>query len=135
LKTENDSPFPETRVEENSFDDENAIADRNRYFYQVSYENKCGQESPPTLASPVFLSATSGASLQWSGYLGWQNGPPSYVLEKYSEDGTLLAAVDMGQDTAYEETGFENLPQKVIYRVVANPVDALLSEVNSNFLE
>lgn len=125
--------FTTFQTTESSFTDEDSKPDETQYFYRVSYENLCENLSPDMIASPVFLTKETNTSILWTDYQGWQNGPRGYLLEKYSADGELLEVVNMGMDTSFEETDFENLPQQVVYRIVGLPTDFGLPNVRSNF--
>ncbi len=125
--------FSTFQLDENTFSDTDSRPDRHRYTYRLAYENLCGNLSPETVVSPVFLSKETNTAILWTGYLGWENGPRGYILQKFSVDGELLDEVDMGLNGTFEETDFENLPQQVMYRVVALPADFGLPDVYSNF--
>ncbi len=119
----------------NNFTDSSAQASSRRYYYDVFYEDLCGNFSLPTTTSPVFLNLLLEPTIVWTNYLGWTNNVNHYVIEFYDEDLQSLGEMNVGLDTVYTEVDLNNLPQVVIYRVQAIPNDLTLPTVQSNFLK
>jgi len=128
-----DNPF-QTTTNANSYVDSSANPQQKQYFYEISYENLCGNVSPPTLTSPVFLSKYLNSTIFWTNYLGWSANVRAYILDTYDQDGQLISTLDLSTDTVYTENDFLNLPQQVLFRITALPNTSGNPDVHSNFV-
>jgi gliding motility-associated-like protein len=105
--------------------------------YKISYTDVCGNVSPESPeVCPIILSGSADKqntiTLNWSSYAGWANGVNNYVIEKYDQDGNLVATIDAGSATSYIDTSVDINNQVVIYVVRAIAVDAGITESISN---
>lgn len=105
--------------------------------YRISYKDVCGNQSPASVEiCPIRLTGNlrndNAVTLTWTAYNGWADGVSGYTLEKYSEDGVLLATIDAGNTTTYVDTSNDPDHQLFVYVVKANPVEAGLTQSISN---
>jgi gliding motility-associated-like protein len=105
--------------------------------YRISYRDVCDNQSLQGIdVCPIQLSASllsnNSVSLSWSAYGGWENGVAGYIVEKYSEDGTLLQTYSVGTATTYIDTSIDPDHQAFVYVVRATPVDNGLQQSVSN---
>jgi gliding motility-associated-like protein len=78
------------------------------------------------------VTGINDVSLTWTDYTGWSNGVLNYVVEKYSEQGNLIATIPVGAATSYVDTSVDPNKQTYIYVVKANAVDGGLGQAVSN---
>lgn len=105
--------------------------------YAVSYVDACGNQSARSAeACHINLSAAlqtdNAVTLSWNTYNGWLNGVDHYIIERYSDDGNLLSAVDAGTNVTYTDTEPDPDNQVIVYRIVAYAVDGGVAESISN---
>jgi gliding motility-associated-like protein len=106
------------------------------YCYTINYTDACNNTSAAGLeVCPVRLQASlqsdNDIQLTWSAYTGWINGVDHYVVEKYDENGQLLATIDVGSATAYTEPN-DQTTQVLMFRIYAFAVEGGLGESVSN---
>lgn len=105
--------------------------------YSVSYVDECGNKSAVSAAAcPLILTAVlqqdNSVVLSWGAYNGWANGVDHYAIERYGDDGQLLASVDAGTALTLTDTDSDPTNQIIAYRVVAYAVDGSVVESISN---
>lgn len=106
------------------------------YHYDISYYDACNNVSEKSIVTrPILLVSNYDKSLSWSDYLGWINGVREYILEKYDENGQLIASQSLGLATSYQEDLSVNPFQFVSYIIRAIPNTVIIGEVDSNILE
>jgi len=105
--------------------------------YRINYVDACIKTSPPGRTfSPLVLTAKalsdSTIALQWNRYQGYENGIASYTIEKTNATGGTIDAITIPNDSTYIDSDFDQINQKITYRIVANPVSSTLSDSFSN---
>ncbi len=105
--------------------------------YIVSYTDACGNLSPPSIeACPIRLAGSldnaNNINITWSAYTGWAHGVSSYEYEKYSVDGELLDARNMGTGLSFFDDEEDPQNQTLIYVIRANAVEPGLPQAVSN---
>lgn len=105
--------------------------------YTISYTDACNNKSPVSIAAcPINLSGSlqpdNVINLSWTPYGGWENGVDHYIVEKFSEQGTLLQTFNTGLATVFTDDEEDFVNQVYLYRVTAFPVDAGLVNSTSN---
>lgn len=107
------------------------------FCYRIRYRDECDNESPPGIeACPIRLTgslhADNSIALTWTPYAGWSDGVDTYVLEKYSEDGTLLQSISVGTATDFVDDNDDPNHQMYVYVVRAAAKDTGLPPSVSN---
>lgn len=105
--------------------------------YRIGYKDVCDNQSDLSIeACPVRLTGTllrdNSINLSWTPYSGWANGVSEYLVEKYSEDGTLLQTVPVGNATTYVDASDDLNYQSFVYLVKAIPAEAGIGQATSN---
>lgn len=121
---------------------QSALADdeynsENVFCYRIRYTDVCDNASPVSLeACPLRLNGNllkdNSISLSWTAYEGWTQGVSGYVVEKYSETGTLLRSFQVGNVTSYIDKSDDLDFQTFIYVVNAIPVESGIGQSVSN---
>jgi gliding motility-associated-like protein len=118
-----------------SFVDEGLFTSSTRYYYTIYYTDECGNRSNTSIiGSPVLLLEELDKSLSWSGYIGWADVVDQYIVEKYDQQGNLIATIPVGLDQFFTDPDASS-EQIVAYRIQAIPVNPALEPVYSNFVE
>jgi len=136
LITKNGSALAETTV--TNYTDTNYSPEAPR-CYQISYEDVCLNESPPSLlACPITLRGDADKqniiTLTWTDYTGWENGVGIYVVEKYGPDGLLLETFTPGTATTVIDDTEDFNNQIYTYVVFGYANDGGLPGVLSNII-
>ena len=119
-----------------SFTDQDLFTQSTQYYYKIEYFDACGNLSEESIiASPVLLIHEFDKILYWNNYEGWSTGAREYVLEKYDENGNLIATINLGSLTSYQEDPLINPYQVIVYKIVASPNDATNGIIESNLLK
>lgn len=105
--------------------------------YRISYRDVCDNQSPPGVeACPMRLTGNlqndNSITLSWTAYEGWADGVSQYVIEKYSEDGTLLQTISAGNANTYTDRAGDLNYQLYVYLIKAIPADPALGASSSN---
>jgi gliding motility-associated-like protein len=96
--------------------------------YKIQYLDACGNQSEISLeACPMSLTGSvqndNSIQLTWTAYTGWANGVSHYVIERYAIDGRLIASIDVGTVTSYDDVTQDLAQQMFIYKIRAYPND------------
>ena len=105
--------------------------------YRISYKDICQNQSPQSLeACPIRLTGKlrndNSVTLTWTPYEGWTGGVAGYTIEKYSEDGVLLQAIQAGNTTTYVDAAGDVNDQLYVYVIKATAIEAGLGQSVSN---
>jgi gliding motility-associated-like protein len=128
-----------------SFTDESANVSSSKSCYTVHYVDSCGNSSPASngicnIVLSTEMVAKDNNRLQWSEFVGWENGVREYVVEYLDEGGNVYKEVVAANFTQFQDT--EKHDEQVLrYRIKAvsnDPVPLLsfsnISEIKQNFL-
>lgn len=105
--------------------------------YEISYLDKCGNQSDPAMACPVFLSESmekNGKKIVWTSYTGLADGINGYMLEKTDEDGQLIEQINFPA-SVNEYVELPGDEQVIFYRIQAIPNGVQSSMLFSNTLK
>jgi gliding motility-associated-like protein len=109
--------------------------------YRISYRDACNNQSPLSRdACPIKLLASqepnnNAINLSWSAYDGWKNGVNRYIIEKFNDQGQLLATINAGTALTYVDNTQDLLNQVVVYRITAISNEAgITSSVSNTFI-
>jgi gliding motility-associated-like protein len=108
--------------------------------YTLSYEDSCGNKSAVTPQScPVRLTAQNSGrymnDLQWTPYIGWQNGVSRYIIEYLDHDNNIYNSIPLLTQTDYTDDKIDPEQQVLRYRIKAEPNDFTLPPSYSNIAE
>ncbi|MFN8354361.1 MAG: gliding motility-associated C-terminal domain-containing protein [Spirosomataceae bacterium] len=99
-----------------------------RYCYQVSYQDGCGNESSPSEAvCPMFL-MQQGDALVWTPYVRFLAGEPVYIVEKVDANGVLISTFPAGNSLTY--TPSLQPGETAYFRIRARAIDGQESYSN-----
>jgi gliding motility-associated-like protein len=92
--------------------------------YRINYADACKNQSPVSIeACPIKLIGTlqpdNSVNLTWTPYEGWKDGVDHYIVEKYDDNGQLLASVNTGTTLNYIDNTQDLLNQRAVYKIVA----------------
>jgi gliding motility-associated-like protein len=92
--------------------------------YRITYKDACNNLSPASVeACPILLvgtlEANNAVSLAWNSYGGWKDGVDHYTVEKYNEQGQLLATTNTGSNTLHVDNTPDLVNQITIYKITA----------------
>jgi gliding motility-associated-like protein len=102
----------------NTYIDQDANPGTSSYCYQVTYQNTCGQVSPPSQpACTVYLSSNSADGIDWTSATPFSSAPPAgYTVEILDDLNGTTRVIPVGMDTEYTPAPDE---QSQKYRIVA----------------
>jgi gliding motility-associated-like protein len=108
--------------------------------YTLSYEDSCGNKSAITPQScPVRLTVQNSGryinDLQWTPYIGWQNGVSHYIIEYLDHDNNIYNSIPLLTQTNYTDDKIDPEQQVLRYRIKAVPNDFTLPPSYSNIVE
>jgi len=111
-------------------------SDQARFCYVTNYKDVCQNQSPQgSLVCPMVLAGELGKdnsiTLNWTRYVGWQNGVRAYSIEKYDLNGTLLRTFSTTDSTLVDSTP-DTINQRVTYVIHAQSNQAGLQQSVSN---
>ncbi|MCK8491381.1 gliding motility-associated C-terminal domain-containing protein [Spirosoma sp. RP8] len=108
-------------TDKNTFKDVSADASAGSYCYQLTYQNKCGQTSPPSApVCTVFLSSKSATGVDWTTASPFAPGDVySYTLEIVDSVNNTKKEIVMGGNAHYEPDPNDPSIQTQRYRVIA----------------
>ncbi len=120
--------------------DKNLRPQVNKHCYYIVYQNTCGNQSPVSVtACAIMLAGTNvdnkSFDLNWTAYLGWENGVSDYELEIMDETGVLVGPpISLGNtSTSYQDPITQNR-QISQYRIVAISNDSFPLRSYSNII-
>jgi len=120
--------------------DKNLRPQVNKHCYYIVYQNTCGNQSPVSVtACAIMLAGTNvdnkSFDLNWTAYLGWENGVSDYELEIMDETGVLVGPpISLGNtSTSYQDPITQNR-QISQYRIVAISNDSIPLRSYSNII-
>jgi gliding motility-associated-like protein len=113
----------------NTFVDQDANPNTNSYCYQVTYQNTCGQVSPPSQpACTVYLSSNSSSGIDWTSASPFSNAPSAgYTVEILDDLNGTTRVIQVDSDTDYRPDPNE---QSQKYRIVATSNTGVFSYSN-----
>ena len=91
--------------------------------YQINYHDQCNNRSAPgIIACPMGLSGTlddaNVVTLSWNSYRGYNLGVATYMVNKYTRDGTIIGSYPT-TDTTFVDDDPTDPNQIVIYSITA----------------
>ncbi|MHB1278069.1 MAG: PKD domain-containing protein, partial [Bacteroidia bacterium] len=102
------------------------LVDDQSYYFRIRVKDSCGDVGPPGAESRSVLLRTEVDSmerpvLRWSSYVGWENIPEYYEVERIEPDGSILSLAKVGpMDTVYVDEITEDVGRPdYCYRVTA----------------
>ncbi len=106
------------------------------YCYSLQYEDSCGNRSgefgPVCPVRLIGSSENDFQTLNWTPYIGFNDGPYSYSLVRSNNDGTTESLLVGSDTTAYSEFFKNPLVQSTTYFIlVYNELGELISQSNS----
>jgi gliding motility-associated-like protein len=122
-------------VTTSDFTDTGIAPSKERYCYQVNYEDRC--ENISTMSEEFCAIYLSGSisprviDINWNSYEGYNAGVSSYLVETYDENGSLINS-STTSGTSYSDTLDLSDPQVLRYKVTAIPNDGSLESSTSN---
>ncbi len=105
--------------------------------YRVAYVDRCDNTSQSVIdACPIQLTGEqqddNSVLLTWNGYEGWALGVEGYTIEKYTDNGFLLATFNVGTNTTFTDDTDDPIHQVHVYVVKANANEGGLGQAISN---
>ena len=136
-KSRGGSDFVEAGVAETAAFTDNAYVVDEPVCYRIAYTDRCDNTSQPVItACPIQLTAEqqddNSVLLNWSAYEGWALGVQGYTIEKYADNGFLLATFDAGTNLTFTDNTDDALHQVHYYVIRATAVESGLGESVSN---
>src|SRR5690606_31921702 len=136
-KSTGGSDFIEAGVADTPAFTDNAYLSEEPVCYRIAYTDRCDNTSQAVIAAcPIQLTAEqqedNSVLLNWSAYEGWALGAQGYTIEKYADNGFLLATFDAGTNTTYTDNMDDPLHQVHYYVVTATAVEGGLGQSVSN---
>ena len=136
-KSRGGSDFTEAGVADVPAFTDNAYLDDEPVCYRIAYTDRCDNTSQAVIdACPIQLTAEqqddNSVLLNWSAYEGWALGVQGYIIEKYTDNGFLLATFDAGTNTTYTDNTDDPIHQVHYYVVKATAVEGGLGQSVSN---
>src|SRR5690606_17498373 len=97
----------------------------------------CGNTSSSLMdICPLQLTATLNADnsieLNWTEYVGWQDGVANYTLDVYTMENLLLSTIDLSNETSYTYAADDPENQIYIFVITASPIDPTIHPAVSN---
>lgn len=119
-----------------AFTDNTYVADE-PVCYRITYTDRCDNTSQAAVsACPIQLTAEqqddNSVLLNWSAFEGWTLGVQGYTIEKYADNGFLLATFDAGTNTTYTDNTDDPVHQVHYYVIKATAVEGGLGQSVSN---
>ncbi len=107
------------------------------YCYRISYTDACNNVSPPSIdACPIRLSGNLNSDntidLNWSEYVGWENGVFEYTVEKFDQNGNLISSNPTGTTTTFIDDVEDPTNQIYTYVIYASAIDGGIAQSISN---
>lgn len=108
--------------------------DARGYCYRINYLDECRNRSNlGDLACSIFLTIEDNQLLEWNQNTGWNNGIQQYIVEVYSENGSLVNEINVGGNKWYEDTTFLT-EQSLLFRIRSESNDDPSQIAYSNFV-
>lgn len=131
------SDFTEAGVSDLPAFTDDAYAGDEPVCYRIAYVDRCDNTSQAVIdACPIQLVGEqqddNSVSLSWNPYEGWALGAQTYVIEKYTDNGFLLATFDVGTNTSFTDNSDDPIHQIHIYVVKASANEGSLGQAISN---
>lgn len=97
--------------------------------YQINYTDNCGNASATGMpACPIILNGAVGQlneiNLQWSAYIGWDQGVKYYSVQKYFQPGQAGTTIYTGLDSTFVDSLSDPVNQIVYYKIIAQAMEA-----------
>lgn len=100
------------------------------FCYRVTYQDLCGNTSPPSEpACPIFL-RQEGSGLMWTPYAIFLAGLSGYTVEQIDANGNFVQSQNVGNVTAFQPNVTNATTQEVRFRVQAVSTNGLRSFSN-----
>lgn len=117
------------------------LVDDQSYYFRITVKDSCGDIGPPGPHSRSILLRTGRDTMErpvlhWSSYIGWENVPETYAVERVEPDGSIITLAMVGpNDTVFVDEITEDVGRPdYCYRITAYeyPKDSYFPQVWSH---
>ena len=107
---------------------------RQQFFFNVTYTNSCGGESPYAIDAPNILlqgnQTNQLINLRWSAFTGYGNELIAYTITQFDDNMGVIRSVEADLNTSLSVDISDEDLQRFIYQVTATSADGKTSTSN-----
>ena len=136
-RSENGGTFNEiARTDTNTLIDSGLQVDQTQYCYEIYYQSGCDDQFSEKLETCAILltGELQGGDirLNWTPYLGWENGISIYIIERLDENGNVVESFVPSSDSFFRDNDAANNGLVFTYTIRAIPSGGGLLQAYSN---